>query len=30
MVETNPGSLAVDVQEDVVKVEQELKNLHNV
>jgi 3-deoxy-manno-octulosonate cytidylyltransferase (CMP-KDO synthetase) len=30
MVETNPGSLAVDVQEDVVKVEQGLINLHNV
>ena len=30
MVETSPGSLAVDVQKDVVKVEQGLKNLHNV
>jgi 3-deoxy-manno-octulosonate cytidylyltransferase (CMP-KDO synthetase) len=30
MVETNPGSLAVDVQEDVAKVEQGLRNLHNV
>ena len=30
MVETSPGSLAVDTQEDVAKVEQGLKNLHNV
>jgi len=30
MVETNSGSLAVDVQEDVAKVEQGLRNLHNV
>ncbi len=30
MVETNPGSLAVDVQEDVAKVEQGLRELHNV
>jgi len=30
MVETNPGSLAVDAQEDVAKVEQGLRNLHNV
>ena len=30
MVETNPGSLAVDVQEDIAKVEQGLRNLHNV
>jgi len=30
MVETSPGSLAVDVQEDVAKVEQGLKELHNV
>jgi 3-deoxy-manno-octulosonate cytidylyltransferase (CMP-KDO synthetase) len=30
MVETSPGSLAVDVQEDVAKVEQGLRNLHNV
>ena len=30
MVETSPGSLAVDAQEDVAKVEQGLKNLHNV
>jgi len=28
MVETNPGSLAVDVQEDIAKVEQGLINLH--
>ena len=30
MVETSPGSLAVDVQEDVAKVEQGLRELHNV
>ena len=30
MVETSPGSLAVDAQEDVAKVEQGLKNIHNV
>jgi 3-deoxy-manno-octulosonate cytidylyltransferase (CMP-KDO synthetase) len=30
MVKTSPGSLAVDTQEDVAKVEQGLKNLHNV
>jgi 3-deoxy-manno-octulosonate cytidylyltransferase (CMP-KDO synthetase) len=30
MVETNPGSLAVDVREDVAKVEQGLRELHNV
>jgi 3-deoxy-manno-octulosonate cytidylyltransferase (CMP-KDO synthetase) len=30
MVETSPGSLAVDVQEDVTKVEQGLRELHNV
>ena len=30
MVKTSPGSLAVDVQEDVAKVEQGLKNIHNV
>jgi 3-deoxy-manno-octulosonate cytidylyltransferase (CMP-KDO synthetase) len=30
MVETNPGSLAVDVPEDVAKVERALRNLHNV
>jgi len=29
MVKTSPGSLAVDTQEDVAKVEQGLKNLHN-
>jgi hypothetical protein len=27
MVKTNPGSLAIDVPEDVVKVEKKLKNL---
>ena len=30
MVETSPGSLAVDIQEDVAKVEQALRELHNV
>ena len=30
MVKTSPGSLAVDTQEDVAKVEQGLKNIHNV
>ena len=30
MVKTSPGSLAVDAKEDVAKVEQGLKNLHNV
>jgi 3-deoxy-manno-octulosonate cytidylyltransferase (CMP-KDO synthetase) len=30
MVETSTGSLAVDVQEDVAKVEQGLRELHNV
>ena len=30
MVKTSPGSLAVDAQEDVAKVERGLKNLHNV
>ena len=30
MVETKPGSLAVDVPEDVVQVEQGLRKLHNV
>jgi 3-deoxy-manno-octulosonate cytidylyltransferase (CMP-KDO synthetase) len=29
MVETNPGSLAVDVQEDIAKVEQGLRDLHS-
>lgn len=30
MVETTPGSLAVDVQDDIAKVEQELRDLHIV